>query len=128
MRAFFTLVIFLVSISVSSQELLMDTEDVHPSDVIEAKFNGGGIEKFGVFLNQNVDKSKVTKAGKLVFSFTISETGEIKNIKILEFPNIEIATEYIRVIKLAPKWQPAKRGGKPISLDIKYPVNFRIRS
>ena len=120
--------LMLLSFSVSSQELLMDTEDVHPPDVIEAKFNGEGIEKFGDFVNQNIDKSKITKAGKLVFSFTISETGEIKNIKILEFPNIEIATEYIRVIKLAPKWQPAKRGGKPISINIKYPVNFRIKS
>jgi hypothetical protein len=49
----------------------------------------------------------------------------IKNIKIIEFFDIESATEFIRVLKKCPKWEPAKRGGKPISIEIKYPMVFR---
>jgi hypothetical protein len=28
---------------------------------------------------------------------------------------------------LSPKWEPAKRGGKPVSIEIKYPMNFKSR-
>jgi uncharacterized FlaG/YvyC family protein len=90
----------------------------------EAKFNGGGIQKFHEFINHNLDFSKMIKSGKVVFTFTIAETGEIKNLRIVEFPEIGMATEVIRVIKLAPHWEPAKRGGKPISINVRYPIVF----
>ena len=96
-------------------------------DYIGAKFNGGGIEKFHEFISSNLDHSKITKPGKIVFTFTISESGEVKNLRIVEFPYMEMATEIIRVIKTAPKWQPAKRRGKPISLDVRFPMDFSQR-
>jgi hypothetical protein len=58
-------------------------------DRIEAKFNGGGIEEFTKFINKEFDYSKVTKAGKMVGSFTVDLDGSIKNIKIIEFFDIE---------------------------------------
>jgi hypothetical protein len=120
------LFLFLLFVSVShSQELLMDTEDVHPADVIEPKFNGGGIEKFYEFVTSEFDNSKVAKAGKLIATFTISEEGDMKNVRIVKFPNEEAAAEIIRVIRKAPKWEPAKRGGKPFSTDIKFPLEFK---
>lgn len=93
-------------------------------DYVDAKFNGGGIQDFYNFVNKNIDKTKITKLGNLVFSFKVNEIGEIKNIRIIEFPEIEIAKEVIRVLKLAPNWEPAKKGGKPISIDIKFPISF----
>jgi hypothetical protein len=96
-------------------------------DLIEAKFNGGGIEEFSKFLRKEFDYSKVTKAGKMVGAFTVDVDGSVKNIKITEFFDIESATEFIRVLKKCPKWQPAKRGGKPISIEIKYPMVFRSK-
>jgi hypothetical protein len=39
--------------------------------------------------------------------------------------DIESATEIIRVMKKCPKWEPAKRKGKPISIEIKYPMTFK---
>ena len=96
-------------------------------DRIEAKFNGGGIDKFSEFINKEFDYSKVTKSGKMVGAFTIDVDGNVKNIKITEFFDIESATEFIRVLKKCPKWEPAKRGGKPISIEIKYPMVFKDR-
>jgi hypothetical protein len=96
-------------------------------DLIEAKFNGGGMEEFSKFIKKEFDYSKVTKAGKMVGAFTIDVDGNVKNIKIIEFFDKESATEFIRVLKLCPKWQPAKRGGKPISIEIKYPMVFRVK-
>lgn len=97
-------------------------------DSIEAKFNGGGIDNFSEFIHKEFDYSKVTKPGKMVGAFTIDVEGNVKNIKIIEFFDVESATEFIRVLKKCPKWEPAKRGGKPISIEIKYPMVFRQKA
>ncbi len=86
-------------------------------DRIEAKFNGGGIDECSKFIRQEFDYSKVTKAGKMVGAFTVDVDGSVKGIKIIEFFDVNAATEFIRVLKKCPKWEPAKRGGKPISKE-----------
>ena len=91
---------------------------------IDAKFNGGGLDKFREYLNENFDYSKVTKLGKLEATFTIDVEGNVTKIRITQLLDIESATEFIRVLKKCPKWEPAKRGGKPISIEIKYPMVF----
>lgn len=97
-------------------------------DLIDAKFYGGGIEKFTEYLNTEFDYSKVTKPGKLEATFSIDELGNLVKIRITQVLDIESATEFIRVLKKCPKWEPAKRGGKPISIEIKYPMVFKTKS
>lgn len=97
-------------------------------DLIDAKFNGGGIEKFTEYLNTEFDYSKVTKPGKLEATFSIDELGNLVKIRITQVLDIESATEFIRVLKKCPKWEPAKRSGKPISIEIKYPMVFKTKS
>lgn len=94
---------------------------------IDAKFNGGGIDKFGEFLHKEFDYSKVTKPGKLEGAFTIDEQGNVTKIRITQVLDVESATEFIRVLKKCPKWEPAKRNGKPISIEIKYPMVFKMK-
>lgn len=96
-------------------------------DRIEAKFGGGGIDNFTAFINRNFDYSKVTKLGKLEATFTIDQEGNVTKIRITQLLDIESATEFIRVLKMCPKWEPAKRGGKPISIEIKYPMVFNLK-
>lgn len=98
-------------------------------DRIEATFRGDDtMVKFGEFINSEFDYTKVSKPGKMVFAFTIDEQGSVKNIKIVEILDMESATEIIRVLKKCPKWMPAKKGGKPISVEIKYPMVFRAKT
>ncbi|WP_333599851.1 energy transducer TonB [Flavobacterium sp.] len=97
-------------------------------DRIEAKFNGGGIDEFTDFIHKEFDYTKVTKPGKMVGAFTVDVDGSVKNIKIIEFFDVESATEFIRVLKKCPKWEPAKRNGKAISIEIKYPMVFKKRN
>jgi hypothetical protein len=96
-------------------------------DRIDAKFNGGGIDNFTEFLHKEFDYSKVTKPGKLEAAFTIDIQGNVTKIRIIQILDIESATEFIRVLKKCPKWEPAKRNGKPISIEIKYPMVFRAK-
>jgi len=93
-------------------------------DFIDAKFQGGGIDKFYDFIIENFDVSTVEKRGQIIFTFNVNELGEIKNIRILRDLGTNSAIELIRVLKKATKWQPAKRGGKPISIQLKMPLTF----
>ena len=97
-------------------------------DRIEAKFNGGGIDKFTEFVNKEFDYKKVTKPGRMITVFTVDTDGLVKNIKLIELIDSESAKETIRVMNLCPPWQPATRGGKAISIEIKYPMVFRPKN
>ena len=128
MKTFFFLLIVIFSfeiVSAQESELLMDTELVTSPDVSNPKFKGGDLNKFYEFINQEFNYSTVTKAGKIIVSFTITELGEVKKIKVLEFPNVEAASEIIRVLNKSPKWEPAKRAGNPFSVVIKMPLVFK---
>lgn len=96
-------------------------------DRVEAKFRGGGIEKFSEFVHQEFNYSKVTKPGSMIASFTVDVDGSVKNIKLVKMLDVDSATEMFRVLNKCPKWEPAKRGGKPISIEIKYPMNFNAK-
>ena len=122
-----SLFLFLViSVANYSQEseLLSETNDVNAPDVIKPMFNGGGIAKFYEFVNQEFNFYKISKSATIVVSFSINTLGEIKNIRVIDFPDVESATEIIRVIQKAPKWEPAKRAGKPFEVKMKMPFNF----
>lgn len=130
MKTFFLLLIVIFSfqiVSAQESELLMDTELVTSPDVSNPKFNGGDLNKFYEFINQEFNYSTVTKAGKIIVSFTVTELGEVKKIKVLEFPNVEAASEVIRVLNKSPKWEPAKRAGNAFSVVIKMPMNFKLK-
>lgn len=119
----FLLVSFLSVAQIGGEdEVYLNSERIDPT------FNGGGLDKFYEYINREFDFSKVTKTGKMITSFTITETGEIKNIKVVQFTDIESATEIIRVLKKAPKWKPATRNGKEISVDMKFPMDFKTKS
>lgn len=93
-------------------------------DGIEPQFNGGGMEQFQEFVNTHFDHSKVSKPGKMVAAFTIATDGSVQKIKMIQMIDSESAIEMIRVLNECPKWKPASRGGKPISVEIKYPIVF----
>lgn len=96
-------------------------------DLIEAQFNGGGIEKFSEFVREQFNYSKVKKAGRIVASFTVDVDGSMKNIKLVEMIDVDSGVELIRVLNRCPKWSPAKRGGKPVSIVVRYPMVFQSR-
>lgn len=93
-------------------------------DYIDATFQNGGIDKFYDFIIENFNVSTIEKKGQIVFTFNINEFGELKNIRVIRTLGTNSAIELIRVLKKAPKWEPAKRGGKPISIQLKMPLTF----
>ena len=94
-------------------------------EFIEAKFQNGGIDKFYDYIIANFDTKTVEKKGQIVFEFTVNENGEVKNVKVLRDLGTNSAIELIRVLRKAPKWQPASRGRKPVSINLKMPLTFK---
>ena len=119
------LFLFLIISPVMNSQIMGEDEVYLNSDLTQPKFNGGGIEKFTDFLHTNIDKTKITKPGNLVFSFVVTTTGEIEGIRIIEYNDATTATEIFRVVRLAPKWQPGLRNGKPVALQVKIPLQFK---
>ncbi len=125
MKKFLLLAIFVLFSNLSFSQLGGEDEVYLGGEFIEAKFQNGGIDKFYDYIIANFDTQTVEKKGQIVFEFTVNENGEVKNIKILRDLGSNSAIELIRVLRKAPKWQPASRGGKPVSINLKMPLTFK---
>lgn len=125
MKKIFILIIFIFSFNFSQAQLGGEDEVYLSGDLTEAKFQGGDLNKFYDYVIKNFDNTTVEKKGQLIFSFTVNDQGEVKNIRVLKDLGGTSAIEIIRVLRACPKWEPAKRGGKAVSIDIKLPLTFK---
>ena len=125
MKKFLVLAVFVLCSNLSFSQLGGEDEVYLGGEFIEAKFQNGGIDKFYDYIIANFNTQTVEKKGQIVFEFTINENGEVKNIKVVRDLGSNSAIELIRVLRKAPKWQPASRGGKPVSINLKMPLTFK---
>ncbi|MEO6173912.1 MAG: energy transducer TonB [Flavobacterium circumlabens] len=82
---------------------------------VKPEFPGGSIE-FTNFLEKNFIKpaDKPALKGKIHFTFIIEKDGSLSDIKIVRDLGFKTGDEAIRVLKLAPKWNPGKQNGKEV--------------
>jgi hypothetical protein len=125
MKKFLVLVVFVLFSNLSFSQLGGEDEVYLGGEFIEAKFQNGGIDKFYDYIIANFDTQTVEKKGQIIFEFTVNENGEVKNIKVVRDLGTNSAVELIRVLRKAPKWQPATRGGKAVSINLKMPLTFK---
>ena len=124
MKKIVAIVVLFFAFNLSYAQLGGEDEVYLSGDFTDATFQGGDLNKFYDFIIKNFDTKTVEKRGQLIFSFTINKKGEIKNIRVLKDLGGTSAIEIIRVLRTSPKWEPAKRGGKPVSINMKFPMNF----
>lgn len=125
MKKFLLLAVFVLFSNLSFSQLGGEDEVYLGGDFIEAKFQNGGIDAFYDYIIQNFDAGTIEKKGQIVFEFTVNDKGEVKNIKIIRQLGDNSSMELIRVLRKAPKWQPASRGGKAVSFNLKMPLTFK---
>ena len=125
MKKFLVLAVLVLFSNLSFSQLGGEDEVYLGGEFIEAKFQNGGIDKFYDYIIANFDTQTVEKKGQIIFEFTVNENGEVKNIKVVRDLGTNSAVELIRVLRKAPKWQPASRGGKPVSINLKMPLTFK---
>ena len=97
----------------------------------KAKFQGGDANTFSAWVNkhlqQQFDENNVPLEGRVTLNFTISETGEVTNVKVLRSVHPKLDDEAVRVISSSPKWLPATSNGTPIRTVYTFPVVFQAR-
>lgn len=74
--------------------------------------------EFGEFINKHLETPKSFADNpinaKSIAHLTIEKDGSISNIEIKPSIQPDLDKEYIRVLKLLPKFEPAKVNGKPV--------------
>ncbi len=68
-------------------------------------------------------KNKVQ--GRVFVQFVVEKDGTITQAEVKRSPNDLLSEEALRVVKLMPKWEPGKVGGKPVRSVFNLPVMFK---
>jgi protein TonB len=105
------------------QAAINDFPDVMPEP-------NGGITGLANFLKQNLQYPDVAAAkgisGQVIVSFVVETDGHLSDIHVTRSAGFGFDEEAVRVLKLAPAWQPGSQNGQPVRVRYSIPVNFRI--
>lgn len=121
----------LLSIDTYSQEKDKVDEDVRIFSIVEEEASyPGGYDALMEFLAKNIQYPEKAKKmgvkGKVFVTFIVEKDGSISDIKVLRDIGYGCGEEVIRVIKLMPKWKPAKQRGKAVRQQFNLPVSFNL--
>ena len=96
----------------------------------EPRFPGGEVA-MNKFIQDNLVYPPESKAkeeeGVINISVTVTVNGDLTNVSTKDrrlFP--ALANEAMRVVKLMPRWRAAEANGRPCSVRIGFPVEFKI--
>jgi hypothetical protein len=85
----------------------------------------GGIEEFYKFIGKNFRISGDERlSGKILIRFIVEKDGSVNHITILKDVGFGSGDEAIRVIKLMPKWIPAKKDGNNVRCIYQLPIKI----
>lgn len=94
---------------------------------VEPKFPGGKTALDG-WLRKNlkypVNAKRIGIQGIVIAEFTVTATGELNYVKIIQSLGSGCDQEVLRLINMMPKWVPAKRKGTNISYKTQLRVTF----
>ncbi|MBR4064030.1 MAG: TonB family protein [Tidjanibacter sp.] len=97
-----------------------------------ASFNGGGVESFLMWIQQNViypaDALEAQASGRVVVSFVVDVDGSVVDAKVESSPHQSLSDEVMRLMNKAPKWTPATdESGNKVSTKFMLPVAFALK-
>lgn len=90
----------------------------------------GGMEELYKFLGDQVKYPeaalKADIEGTVVISFVVETDGSLSSFEALKVPHQDLADEVIRVMKMSPKWNPAKKGDQAVKVKYNLPFKFKM--
>lgn len=108
-----------------------EVDDDRVYDVVEvnASFPGGEAECMK-WLQQNIKYPQICQEqgvqGRVIVAFVVNRDGSIDDVKVVRSPDEHLSAEAMRVVKLMPKWKPARQGNKTVRSRFNLPVMFRL--
>ena len=94
-------------------------------------FNGGNANEFSKWVAANTkypEKCRQSKIqGRVTLQFTITEKGEVTDVRVLRGVNEELDKEALRVVSASPRWTPGKdKNGNIVPVSFSFPVLFQL--
>ena len=110
-------------------------EDVDDNRILEvpevmASYPGGD-EALYKWLNDHIKYPSRAQdqgiQGRVIVKFVVEKDGSIGNVQITRSPDEDLSKEATRVIKMMPKWKPARQGTRTVRSYFNLPVMFRLQ-
>jgi len=109
-----------------------ESDDDRIFEVVEenAMFPGGEQECYK-WLNDHIKYPAIAQEqgiqGRVFVQFVVNKDGSIVDVKVLRSPDPSLSKEAERVVKMMPKWKPARQGNKNVRSRFNLPVMFRLQ-
>lgn len=83
------------------------------------------------FISKNFEYPEMARqmgiSGKVYVNFVIEKNGKVSNVVIARGVDDALDKEAMRLVKILPKFTPAKQRGKPVRMSYTVPINFRLQ-
>jgi TonB family protein len=103
-------------------EIFTETEE-------PAEYPGGKAAMYK-FLGENikypVEAASLKKEGKVFIKFVVKKDGTLGNFEITKAAGYGLDIEALRVLKMMPKWKPAKQNSKIVNSYFNMPIVFKL--
>ena len=109
-----------------------EADDDNIYEVVEenAMFPGGENECYK-WLSEHIKYPAIAQEqgiqGRVFVQFVVNRDGSIVDVKVLRSPDPSLSKEAERVVKMMPKWKPARQGNKPVRSRFNLPVMFKLQ-
>lgn len=91
----------------------------------------GGENGLFCFIDKNINKeilNKYSVEGGVYTEILIDTTGIPTEFKLLRGYNTEVDSEFLRVLRLMPKWEPGRQMGKAVKVQFNLPLKMPYKN
>jgi TonB family protein len=107
-----------------------DSSKVISSEDLSPPSFPGGNEAFQKFMASNIKYPKVALDANIeetiIVKFMVNKRGKISFLKVLKGENESLIEEAKRVIRVMPKWEPARSNGERMKFAVALPFKFQL--
>jgi len=91
----------------------------------------GGMEQWNTYLRKNLKYPNQAKRmgieGTVYVSFVVNTDGSIQDVAILRGIGAGCDGEAMRVVRMAPNWNPGKQRGRAVRVKMSLPIRFKLQ-
>ena len=118
------------SLNVNAQEEVFDNNEPIFTVVEDPTEFPGGKDSLNKFISDNIicPQEALDKGieGKVYITFVVEKDGSINDIKIIRDIGYGCGEEAKRIVKLMPKWKPAKQREINVKQQFVLPISFKL--